>query len=312
MTNANVIDKPELPLIPAREGHVSLAWGKVLWLYLMLGSAALLVAYPPDTAALVASALLGLSTLCAGHSVGLHRGIIHDTYRSSTFTRNLLVYLFVHTGLGGPLSWITLHHVRDHYQNASQCPRYFGYTQSLLTDFYWNLHLRFHARTPEIYGVPRSQTADPWLRFLERTWALHVLGLALLLWLWFGARVALTCVSLRVTVSILGHWFVGFMAHKHGHVRYDIDGAPEIGRNLPLLGVLSFGEGFHNNHHASPGSARMGETALEFDLGWWLVLALEKLGVFWDVRATGRSAAVRKPNARLRVSGAASERARAR
>ncbi len=296
---------PESALVPASEGYVALAWDKALWLYLMLASALGLAVFPPSAGALAVSTLLGVITLCAGHSVGLHRGVIHQTYRCSRTTQNLLLYLFVHTGLGGPLSWIRLHHVRDHYQNASECPRYFGYTQSLARDYWWNLHLRFHPQDPTRYGVPESQLADPYLRFLERTWPVHVLGLGVALWAWCGIEVALSCVSLRVAVSILGHWYVGFMAHKHGRVRYDIEGAPEVGRNLPLLGVLSFGEGFHNNHHANPGSARMGETRLEFDLGWQLVALLEKLGIVCDVRATGRSPNVRKPNARLRSGGAA-------
>src|SRR5262249_4463637 len=158
-----------------------------------------------------------------------------------------LAYLFVHTGIGGPLSWIRLHYVRDYYQNAAECPRYFGYTQSTLRDYFWNLHLRFVPRDWALYQVPESDLADPWLRFLERTWWLHVLGLAVALYATFGLEAALALVPLRVSVSVLGHWYIGYRAHKHGGVRYELDGSPEIGRNLPLLGVLSFGEGFHNN-----------------------------------------------------------------
>jgi fatty-acid desaturase len=286
------------PLIPPEEGHVELGVAKTLWLYAILGGAGLLVFHPPTpTLVLVSTALAGV-TLCAGHSVGLHRGIIHRSYRSSRFVRNLLVYLFVHTGIGGPVSWLRLHYVRDHYQNATFCPRYFGYSQSFAKDFYWNLHLRFVPRDPKKYGVPREDEADPWLAFLERTWPLHVLGLFAFVAALFGVAAALTVVCLRVSVSVLGHWFVGFMAHKYGSVRYELDGSPEIGRNLPVLGVLSFGEGFHNNHHANPGSARMGEAWFELDLGYALILVLERLGIVWDVRATGGTGDVARANAR--------------
>jgi stearoyl-CoA desaturase (delta-9 desaturase) len=105
-------------------------------------------------------------------------------------------------------------------------------------------------------------------------------------------------------VSVLGHWFVGYRAHKHGHVRYALDGSAEMGRNLTLLGVLSFGEGFHNNHHASPGSARMGEARYELDLGWYTLLALERLGLVHDLEATGRAKPVLRENAR-RIDAAA-------
>jgi fatty-acid desaturase len=286
-------------LVPAAAGKVVLAPAKVVWLYLVLGTSSLVCVYRPSVLACLGALVLTVFTLCAGHSVGLHRGIIHKTYSSSRWLRGALAYAFVHTGIGGPIAWIRLHYVRDHHQNAAECPRYFRYDHSLLRDYYWNLHLRFVPRDASVYRFPTDDERDPWLRFLERTWPAHVIAFGIALWFAFGPSVALVCVPLRVTVSVLGHWFIGFAAHKRGDVRYDLDGSAEIGRNLPLLGILSFGEGFHNNHHANPASARMGEAPLELDLGWYLLLALERLGLVRDLQATGRTP-VRRFNARLR------------
>ena len=288
------------PLVLPAAGRVELAPAKGVWLYGLLAASALTARYRPTPAAALAALGLAVVTLCAGHSVGLHRGVIHRSYQTSRFLRGALAYLFVLTGIGGPVSWIRLHFVRDHYQNAAECPRYFRYDHSLLRDYFWNLHLRFVPRDPSVYGIPTSDEDDPWLVFLERTWPAHVVGLGLLLWLLCGPSVALVCVPLRVTVSVLGHWLIGFVAHKYGEVRYELDGSAESGRNLLVLGALSFGEGFHNNHHANPRSARMGEAWYELDLGWCLVLGLERLGLVHDVHATGRSAPVRRFNARLR------------
>lgn len=292
----------DVPLVPPDAGRVEFAAGKVLWLYLMLGGSALLVVRPPSATTVLVSALLFVLTVCAGHSVGLHRGIIHRTYQSSRWLRGLLAYCFVHTGIGGPVGWLRLHHIRDHYQNGHECPRYFAYRHSLLRDYYWNLHLRFIPRRPELYCIPEEDERDTWLCFLERTWPLHGLALALVLYVCFDLSVALTCVSARVSLGVLGHWFVGFLAHKHGYVRYELDGSPEIGRNLWLLGVLAFGEGFHNNHHANPGSARMGERWYELDLGFLLIRALERLGWITDVRVSSPANTAldptRRPNAR--------------
>jgi fatty-acid desaturase len=285
-------------LVPPEAGHVEFAPGKTLWLYASLAGGALVVFFPPSAPAWATSAVLGLLTLCLGHSVGLHRGVIHGAYRCSPWLRGLLVYLFVHTGIGGPLSWVRLHYVRDYYQNQSECPRYFGYRHALWRDYFWNLHLRFVPRDEAIYGLPGALLQDRWLGFLERTWPLHVLGLFGALWWGFGVSVAAACVGVRVFVSVTGHWCVGFLAHKRGYVRYELDGSSEIGRNLPLLGVLSFGEGFHNNHHANPGSARMGETRREIDLGWYALLLLERLGLVTELCATGRSPDVKRQNAR--------------
>jgi fatty-acid desaturase len=286
-------------LVPPSAGRVVIAPSKIVWLYFLLGSAGLAAFFPPSLGACAVALALTVLTLAAGHSVGLHRGIIHRAYACSTWLRGTLAYLFVLTGIGGPISWLRLHYVRDHYQNQAVCPRYFRYQHSLWRDYFWNLHLRFEPRDPALYDIPPSDERDAWLGLLERTWPLHNIALGLGLWLAFGPNLAIVCVPLRCAVCVLGHWFVGFQAHRRGRVRYEIDGAAEIGRNLPVLGVLSFGEGFHNNHHANPTSARMGEGPFELDLGWGLLLGLERLGLVSQLQATGRSS-VRRSNAHNR------------
>ena len=290
---------PMFRLVPPHEGRVELSLSKTLWLYAVLASAALAVWFPPTLGAVCISTALFVVTVCAGHSVGLHRGIIHRAYRCSRFVRGLFAYFFVHTGIGGPVSWVRLHYVRDHYQNAKVCPRYFGYEQSVLQDFFWNLHLRFVPANAAQFSIPREDEEDPWLVFLERTWQFHVVALWLAVWGFFGLSAAVWVVSVRVAASVVGHWFIGFLAHKYGYVRYELDGSPEIGRNLLVLGALSFGEGFHNNHHANPGSARMGEAWYELDLGYALLCILERLRVVTHVQRTGVHREVKRTNARI-------------
>lgn len=285
--------------IPAEidEGRLELSVTKVLWLYFVLASASLVFWYPPGPVTALVAATLTALTLCAGHSVGLHRGLIHRTYRAPRWLLGGLAYLFVHTGIGGPIAWIRLHYVRDYYQNERSCPRYFAYDHSLARDYLWSLHLRFVPSDPDRYGVPPEHERNPWLTFLEKTWAAHVVLLAVLLWICFGLEVSIACVPVRVAVSVLGHWFVGFRAHQRGEIRYDLEGSAEAGRNLPWLGVLSFGEGFHNNHHANPGSARMGEARGELDLGWYLLLVFEKFGLVSELASSDRVTTLRQ-NAR--------------
>lgn len=56
------------------------------------------------------------------------------------------------------------------------------------------------------------------------------------------------------------------------------------GRNIPLTSLLTMGESWHNNHHAFPGSARLGLYAGEWDPGWWMLLLLHKAGLVWGIR----------------------------
>jgi len=82
---------------------------------------------------------------------------------------------------------------------------------------------------------------------------------------------------------VLGHWFIGYASHKFGYARNRIEGADESGYNDVVLGLVSFGEGFHNNHHSYPSSAKFSIVWYEIDFGWYLAWILKKLGIIWDV-----------------------------
>jgi len=189
------------------------------------------------------------------------------------------------SGLGGPLSWALLHAVRDYWQNRTDCPRFFAYDHGLLTDFGWNLHCRFEARDDRALSrLPAGVLEDPWLRFLEATWPMHVLALAALVWATLGPGAVAVAVCARTAAGIAGHWFVGYAADAWGDRPFSIAGARESGTNLRLLGIVSFGEGFHNNHHAYPRSARMGLRRGQFDLGWAALRAFRRVGLVQSLR----------------------------
>lgn len=276
-------------------------WLKIGWLYLMTIPALLWGWQSLSPERSVASALITIITVGFGHSIGLHRGIIHGAYRCSRLTRGVLAYLFVHTGLGGPLGWVRVHYFRDYWQNHPDCPAYFRYDHGILRDYYWNLHFALRPADESRYQIPATDLHDPWLRFLERTWYLHVLAVAGLLWVFFSFETMIVCVCVRVSVTIFGHWFVGFVSHKYGYARYDIAQATEHGYNNFVLGALSFGEGFHNNHHAHPTSAKMSNAPYELDLGWVLIRGLRATGIVWDVQVAGRDATL-KPQAQPRTA----------
>lgn len=272
-------------LVPEEIGRVRPDPVRALWLW-GLAATGLAAGVPAMTVGTTSLALLlTLLTLCLGHSVGLHRGIIHRAYETGPVVRAVLAWFFVLSGLGGPLSWAKLHAVRDYWQNRADCPPYFAYRHGLLRDFVWNLHCRFEAADDRALGrLPDDVLRDRWLRFLEATWPLHVLALAIVIALTLGPGAAALCVCARSAAGIAGHWFVGYAAHAWGEQPHPVAGAAESGTNLRLLGVLSFGEGFHNNHHAFPRSARMGLTRGQFDLGWLALRGFRALGLVRELR----------------------------
>jgi stearoyl-CoA desaturase (delta-9 desaturase) len=276
--------------MPPAIGAVQFDGGKTIWLWGMVVSGAAFGLPSLSARTLLLSTLLAFVTLCVGHSVGLHRGVIHRTYQTDPLVRGALVYLFVLSGLGGPLSWVRLHAARDFWQNRLDCPPYFSYDHSVARDFLWNLHLRFVPADDRADSRLASDILrDPWLRFLERTWPLHVLLLAIAVGFFLGPEAIAVSVCARTAAGILGHWAVGYAAHAVGERPFIVSGAKESGTNLRLAGILSFGEGFHNNHHAHPSSARMGMRWWEIDAGWAVVRALEMLHLVRHVKAWHRT-----------------------
>ncbi|WP_409327461.1 hypothetical protein [Variovorax atrisoli] len=82
----------------------------------------------------------------------------------------------------------------------------------------------------------------------------------------------------------MGHWLIGWFAHNHGEMNYEVRGAAVQGRNIPWTSLLTMGESWHNNHHAYPGSARLGLAPGEWDPGWWMLRLFERCGLAWELR----------------------------
>jgi stearoyl-CoA desaturase (delta-9 desaturase) len=245
-------------------------------------------AFTPGAFAVFATLTAG--TLCAGHSVGVHRGLIHRSYRVPAWLEYLLTYLGVLVGLGGPHGLWRMHEARDHQQNQPTCHDFFAHRQPFWRDYFWNLHCRFVTTVPLGRPLVPRLARDPFHRFLERTWRWQQLPLALLLWALGGWPWLIWGGFVRVAVGTTGHWLVGHVAHRSGYRRWQNRGAAVQGWNSLLLGTLSMGEGWHNNHHAFPRSARIGIRWWELDPGWWLIAGLRAAGLATEVLVPGAAA----------------------
>jgi stearoyl-CoA desaturase (delta-9 desaturase) len=232
--------------------------------------------------------------LCLGHSVGFHRGVIHGAFRMGPRTERVLVYLAVLAGLGGPVGMMRMHNTRDRHQNRPEAPDFYTFAHSAAQDAAWFL---FHEHTGAPAPIDEARAADPWYRFLEATWQLQALPWIVGLALWGGLPWVLWGWGARTAVCVLGHWYVNYAAHTRGYRRWTMPGSGEEGRNHLFFGALAMGEGWHNNHHTWPDSARFGVGWWEVDPGWLAVRGLRALGLVWDVKtweagATRRATAV--------------------
>lgn len=265
-------------------GEISFSVNKTIWMYLILIPTIFIDWNSLTIKDYSLFLCLLILTVGIGHSIGLHRGVIHKSYQTSRIFRNISIYLFTLTGMGSPINWLKQHYFRDYWQNRKDCPTYFRYKHSLFTDYIWNLHLKFEPTSIDRYEIPKKDLNDPWFLWLHRTWYIHNIVFLGLIYFIFNINTMLFLGCFRIGLVILGHWYIGYASHKYGYSRHTIENADESGYNDMVLGLISFGEGFHNNHHAFPKSAKFSSKWYEIDLSWYLILILKKIGVIYNTK----------------------------
>jgi fatty-acid desaturase len=223
-------------------------------------------------------------TICGGHSLGMHRRLIHRSFDCPHWLERVFVYLGTLVGMAGPYGMIRQHDIRDWAQRRADCHPYLAHRSGFWRDAWWQLHCELKLdHGPELVIEPQV-AADPFYRFLDRTWMWQQLPWAILFWSIGGLPWVVWGIAVRVALSVTGHWLVGYFAHNQGPRNWHVSGAGVQGYNVPYASFLTMGEALHNNHHAYPASARFNHHAGEIDPGWWVLRALAAVGLVWNLK----------------------------
>ena len=213
--------------------------------------------------------------------MGYHRLHTHRGYKCSQSLRVFHCYLRNARLEGGPIFWVGTH--RIHHQ-------LFGQGRRSAQPARWRLvgthsvdgHGRGLSQQDRTDGALCSRSGrDPFYRWLNTYhWVpLTVLGFILLRLAAF--RLVLWGIFLRVTLGHHATWLVNSATHMWGSRRFNIR---DDSRNNWWVALLTFGEGWHNNHHAHPTSARHGLAWYELDITWLQLKALETIGVIRNLK----------------------------
>jgi fatty-acid desaturase len=285
-----------MPLIPgserilaegdadAAEGAVRWAPAKSLWIGAMtaiaLGLGPVCFSWDAFLLFLVTSGI----TLCFGHSVGMHRRLIHGSFDCPRWLEYLCVYLGTLVGMAGPIGMIRQHDFRDWAQRQRQCHDYFCHRRRFWHDAWWQLHCALTLQHPPRFRLESRLETDRFYAFLEHSWMAQQLPWAILFFALGGWNWLVWGIAVRISVSVTGHWLVGHFAHRQGDQSWIVEQAAVQGYNVRLAGLISMGESWHNNHHAFPGSARLGLFPGETDLGWLLIKLFERIGLARQIK----------------------------
>lgn len=216
-----------------------------------------------------------------GMTLCYHRLLTHKSFQCPKTLEYVLAFLGSLNSQGGPISWVATH--RYHHGNSDtnddcHSPRH---------GFWWSHLLWFVYRSPILEDkqftvrYAPDLVKDPFYRFLERYgWAGQWLLGGLLL-IWGGIPFVIWGIFVRTIAALHMTWFVNSATHRWGYQTFQTkDGS----RNLWWVGLLSFGEGWHNNHHAFQSSAAHGLRWWEVDATYWTIRLLSMFRLAYNIR----------------------------
>jgi stearoyl-CoA desaturase (delta-9 desaturase) len=212
-----------------------------------------------------------------GITGGYHRYFAHKTYKTSRVFQFVLAWIACSATQKGPLWWAGTHRRHHRYSDLPGDPHspkegvYYSH-QGWIFDKRWQ-------GTP-IEGI-RDFAEFPELVWLNNNHWVPPLVLAVACYLIGGFPGLLWGMAISTTLLWHGTYSINSLAHLWGTRRYE---TTDTSRNNPLLALLTFGEGWHNNHHYYMASVRQGFFWYEIDITYYILRALQALGVVWDLK----------------------------
>jgi stearoyl-CoA desaturase (delta-9 desaturase) len=223
-----------------------------------------------------------------GVCMGYHRQLTHGSFCTYKPIRWLLAFFGGLSGEGSALVWVAnhrKHHMFSDKEGDPHSPRDGGWWAHM---FWFMPALEKKDRETHLQHYAPDLYKDPMMRFLDIMFLpTHLLLGAVFLtvgWLgwdfYTGMSFLIWGTFVRMVYVFHVTWFVNSATHIWGYRNYE---TTDDSRNLWWVGVLAFGEGWHNNHHAYQRMARQGHKWWELDVTYWVILAMEKLGLAWNV-----------------------------
>jgi stearoyl-CoA desaturase (delta-9 desaturase) len=234
-----------------------------------------------------------------GINIGFHRLLTHRSFACPRWLEHALTVLGACCVQGTPMTWVAVHRMHHQHSDDAEDPH------SPRRGFFWSHMGWFLIHDPAVDNsstydrYARDLLRDRFYKHLERTrvwWSLQLiqwatffvagflagvltfgtglgalrLGLSWLVWGMFLRTVAVWHIT----------WSVNSVTHVWGYRNFETN---DNSQNSWLVGLVSNGEGWHNNHHAQPRSAGHGLHWWELDVSYLTIRALERVGLAWDV-----------------------------
>lgn len=223
-----------------------------------------------------------------GIGIGYHRLLTHRGFKTPKWMEYFLTVCGTLALEGGPIFWVATHRV--HHQNTDKD----GDPHSPRDGCFWS-HMGWiltgrtmHNKSSDLLPYVPELRKDRFHVWISEWHWVPITALGAIILFVGGWQYVLWGIFLRTVIGLHSTWLVNSATHMWGSQRF---ATGDTSKNSFWVALLTFGEGWHNNHHAHPQSSRHGLAWYEFDLNWYGIAALRMIGLSWDIKVPKYSAA---------------------
>jgi len=203
-----------------------------------------------------------------GISVTLHRLLCHRSFKTYQWIEKVLTVISIYSTVGPGISWVGLHRYHHAHADTELDPHTpyqktklnFSKIFSVFTGYGWkveNIPIRY----------VKDLVKDPLHKWIFKNY-IKILIVTILILALSDVKLLVIVYCLPATLGLLATGIVNSLGHSQGYRTYD---TPDKSTNSWIANILSFGEGWHNNHHRYPGNWIMGEKVWELDPSSWFI-----------------------------------------
>lgn len=252
--------------------------------------------------ALITSLLLWWIAGSLGVGMGYHRLLTHRGFKTPKAVEYFLTLCGLLALEAGPIAWVTTHRIHHAHTDAPGDPHTPRHGS-------WWAHMGWILRgTAQRYDesvcmqFAPDLMKDPVHRWFERLYYVPLIVLGVMLLGLGGWPMLFWGVFLRVTFNLHATWLVNSATHLWGTRRFETN---DDSRNSWWVALLTWGEGWHNNHHAHPSAARHGLAWYEVDMNWWGIRTLQLLGLAKNIKLVAGSGKDKETASKVQLKMAA-------
>jgi sn-1 stearoyl-lipid 9-desaturase len=229
-----------------------------------------------------------------GIGMGYHRLLTHRGYKTPKWVEYFLTLCATLALEGGPIFWVATHRIHHQFSDKEGDPH------SPIDGKWWShmgwilIGKSMHHDTTTLARYVPDLAKDKFHVWITKFHYVPMIVLGLVLLAVGGVPFLLWGVFFRTVLVLHSTWAVNSATHLWGSRRFV---TRDLSTNNFLVAMFTWGEGWHNNHHAHPVSARHGLRWYEFDINWYGIWVLSKLGLAHDIYRVKLSSLERPANA---------------